>query len=146
MHHLTQVDLSRARGKHKCTPTSPHWSIALSPIWCGAPTANPLARTNPLRSIPLIRPASHVLGWTELEKATFILERDRLAVTALEQRYAAACASLGAANRVRGPMRRQWQGKAFRSINSARAQLRQVRVALVAAELAMLRFAPAVAA
>ncbi len=109
-------------------------------------STNPLARTNPLRSIPLIRSASHILGWTEMEKATFILERDHSAVVALEQRYANACASPGAANRIRGPMRRHWQGKTFRSINSARAQLRAARVATVAAELAMLQFAPAVAA
>ena len=104
------------------------------------------SETNPLRSIPLFRPASQVLGWTALEKATFILERDRGAVESLEARYANACTALGEANRLRNPMRRHWQATAFRSINSARAQLRQARKALIAAEAAMLQLSLPLAA
>ncbi len=37
-------------------------------------------------------------------------------------------------------MRRHWQAQAFRQINTARAQLRAARKALVAAEAAMLAF------
>ena len=43
-------------------------------------------------------------------------------------------------------MRRVHQAQAFRQIKMAAAQLRAVRKALLASELAMLEFAPAVAA
>ena len=104
-------------------------------------TRNPLARTNPLRSIPFMRPAAAVLGITDQAKAEWALMIARRDVPLLEECYAFYCAALGSANKLRGPMRRHWQAKAFRQINSARAQLRAARKALVAAEAAMLQFA-----
>ena len=104
-------------------------------------TSNPLARTNPLRSISFARPAAAVLGITDQARAEWALMITRRDVPLLEQRYAVYCAALGSANRLKGPMRRHWQAKAFRQINSARAQLRAARKALVAAEAAMLQFA-----
>ena len=103
-------------------------------------TRNPLARTSPLRSIPLIRPAASVLGVSDQFRAEWALQIARRDVPLLEARYAVYCAALGDVNRLRGPMRRHWQSKAFRQVNSARAQLRAARKALVAAEAAMLQF------
>ncbi len=107
---------------------------------------HPLARTNPLRSIPLFRSPSGIVTRSDQSKAEWALAIARRDVPALEQRFAAYCAALGQANRMRGPMKRHWQAQAFRQINAARAQLRTARKALVAAETAMLAFVPAVAA
>jgi hypothetical protein len=63
-----------------------------------------------------------------------------------EKGFACACEVLGQVNSVRGPMRRFWQAKAFRDINSARAEIRAARKALAVAQVAMLQFAPALAA
>ena len=109
-------------------------------------TRNPLARTNPLRSIPFMRPAAVVFGPTNREKAEWALTIARRDVPLLERKVWVYCAALGNANRVRGPMRRHWQANAFRQINSARAQLRAARKALAAAEAAMLFFASKLAA
>ncbi len=106
-------------------------------------TRNPLAVYNPLRSIPLLRPAAQVLGHSEQVKAEWALAAAQREVEARQGWVAVHCAALGAANRLRGPMRRYWQANAFRQINSARAHLRAARKALVAAEVAMLAFAPA---
>ncbi len=95
-------------------------------------TSNPRAATNPLRSMPLIRPAHLVMGWTVEQKATFSLQVARNNLAAAETNFAAACAALGAANKLRS-MRRYWQGKAMRTLNGRRAQLRQARAALAAA-------------
>ena len=108
-------------------------------------TSNPLACTNPLRSILFARPAAAVLGPTDPARAEWALTIARRDVPLLEARYAVYCAALGDATRLRGPMPRHWQSKAFRQINSARKQLRDARKALIAAETAMLAFAPAVA-
>ena len=105
-------------------------------------STNPLARTNPLRSISLPRPAAHVLGSTAQRHAEWAIAIVRRDIPLLEQRYAVYCRALGAANRMKGAMRRHWQAQAFRQINSARAQLRAARKALVVAETAMLAFAP----
>ena len=104
-------------------------------------TNDPLAHTNPLRSIPFARPAAAVLGITDQAKAEWTLMIARRDVPLLEQSYAVYCAALRSANNLRGPMRRHWQAKALRQINSARAQLRAARKGLVAAEAAMLQFA-----
>ncbi len=57
------------------------------------------------------RPATDVLAWTEAQKAAFTLETARANVASLAERYTAACASLGRANRTKGTMRRIWQGR-----------------------------------
>ena len=106
-------------------------------------TNNSLARTSPLRSIPVIRPAGATFRMSDQAKAEWALQIACRDVPALEKRYAVYCAALGGANRLRGPMRRHWQAKALRQINAARAQLRAARKALVAAEAAMLQFAVA---
>lgn len=100
---------------------------------------NPLAATSPLRSMQWGRPAALVLGYSEAETAAWELDRARLMLVALEDRFAGACRALGDANRLRFAtnIKRMWQGKAMRSLNSARAQLRAARARLVAAELAM---------
>ena len=67
-------------------------------------------------------------------------------VAILKEATAYRYSVLGQANKVRGPMRRHWQAKAFRAINAHRAELRAARKALVAAEAAMLAFAPAMTA
>ena len=107
-------------------------------------TRNPLAVHSPLRSMLLFRPAPTVLGMSEQAKAEWALAIARRDIPAVESRVAAYCAALGAANRIPGPMRRFHQAQAFRQINMARAQLRAARKALLAAELAMLAFAPGV--
>ena len=109
-------------------------------------STNPLARFSPLRSIPLIRPATGIIPRSDQSKAEWALAIARRDVPVLEQRFAVYCAALGQANRMKGAMKRHWQAQAFRQINSARAQLRGARKALVAAEMAMLAFAPVVAA
>ena len=104
-------------------------------------TRHPLAAANPLRSISLIRSAAGIIRNTAQQDAEWALAIARRDVPVLEKRYAVYCAALGAANRMRGPMRRHWQAKAFRQINVARSQLRAARKGLVAAEAAMLQFA-----
>ena len=104
------------------------------------------SETNPLRSIPLIRPAAATIGYSDAFKADWALQIARRDVAILKEATAYRYAVLGQANKVRGPMRRHWQAKAFRAINLHRAELRAARKALVAAEAAMLEFAPAVAA
>ena len=102
-------------------------------------STNPLARANPLRSIPFIRPAAAVLGHSDAFKAEWALSIARRDIDICEARLARCCFVLGEANKVRGPMRRHWQSKAFRGINTARAGLRKARKALIAAETAMLQ-------
>ena len=106
-------------------------------------TRHPLARTSPLRSLPLIRPAGATFRMSDQAKAEWALQIARRDIPAAEKRYAVYCAALGSSNRMRGPMKRHWQAQAFRQINSARAQLRAARKALIAAEAAMLQFAVA---
>ena len=79
------------------------------------------------------RPASDVLAWTEAQKAAFALATAQADVASLAERYTAACASLGRANRTKGDMRRFWQAKAFRQINATRKQMREAAAALAAA-------------
>jgi hypothetical protein len=107
---------------------------------------DPLARANTLRSIPLIRSVHEVFGHTEQFQADWALQIARRDVGIYEQGLAHCYVVLGQANKVRGPMRRHWQAKAFRNINSTRVSLRAARKALIVAEAAMLAFAPAVAA
>ncbi len=69
-------------------------------------TRHPLARTNPLRSIALIRPAAGIIPRSDQSKAEWALNIARRDVPLLEQKFAVYCAALGQANRMRGPMRR----------------------------------------
>ncbi len=101
-------------------------------------SANPLARANTLRSIPLIRPATAVLGHSNAFKADWALQIARRDLAIHEAYLPHAYAALGSANKVRGPMRRTWQAKAFRAINTARADISTARKAVAAAEAAML--------
>jgi hypothetical protein len=107
---------------------------------------HPLATYSPLRSVPLIRSAHEVFGHTEQFQADWALQIARRDVGIYEKSLTHCYTVLGQANRVRGPMRRHWQSKAFSSINGTRTDLRAARKALVVAEAAMLAFAPAVAA
>ena len=91
----------------------------------------PALLASPMASIPLFRPVHTVLGWTDAQKAEFCVERDRNNLVMAEQAYTAARAGLGAANRM-GGMKRFWQAKAMRHLNSARASLRAARRALAA--------------
>lgn len=109
-------------------------------------TRNPLARTSPLRSIPLFQAPGRLLPMSEQGKAEWALAIAVRDLPIYEKGFAYACEMLGNANRMCGPMRRFWQAKAFRDINSARAQLRAARKALAVAQIAMLQFAPALAA
>ncbi len=104
------------------------------------------SETNPLRSIPLIRPAAVVFGHSDRFNAEWTLSNARRDVAILEEATAYRYAALGKANQVRGAMRRYHQAQAFRHINTHRAELRRARKALAAAEAAMLTFAPQVAA
>jgi hypothetical protein len=92
---------------------------------------NPAARYNPVASIPLFKPVHKVMGWTDAQKAEFCVQRDRNNLAMAEQAYTAARGGLGAANRM-GGMKRFWQAKAMRHLNSARAALRAARRALAA--------------
>ncbi len=104
------------------------------------------SETNPFRSIPMIRSIHEVFGPSNAFAADWALQIARRDVAILEKATSYRYSVLGQANKVRGPMRRHWQAKAFRAINAHRAELRAARKALVAAEAAMLAFAPAVAA
>lgn len=68
--------------------------------------------------------------WSAEQTAAFCLTRDRANLAAAEAAFAAACAALGAANRIKGGMRRHWQAKAMRMLNMRRAALREARAAL----------------
>ena len=111
-------------------------------------TLNPLARTSPLRSIPMFRAATCVPGlataqWSTLDQANWDLAIAQRDLPGAEKAYAFTREVLGNANRRRGPMRRYWQGQAFRGLNAARAALRRIHKALSAAQLAVLMAMPA---
>jgi hypothetical protein len=102
---------------------------------------NPASLRAPLSGIPLFQPARAVMGWTEVEKAVWCLQRDRANLEAAETSYAHACRLLGQANR-RKSMRRTHVAQAFRYINQRRGVLRQARRALEASLLALAALAP----
>lgn len=95
------------------------------------------SETQPLRSLPLYTPAAYVLGVSPLFAAESNLKSARDNLACVEGSYPAACAGLGRANKVRGPMRKLHVAKAFRSINAARAAIRRCRKAIAAAEIAL---------
>ena len=103
-----------------------------------AGTRNPRAETNPLRSIPLFKPAATVLAPGVRQVLEANLKAARVSIATSTEHLAAACASLGRANRLKGYARRRYQGEAFRWINRARANLRAARKALAAAEAGLL--------
>jgi hypothetical protein len=101
------------------------------------------SEASPLCSVPMFRPASAVPAlakaqWTALDQANCDLAIAQRDLPGCERSYAYTREVLGNANRRRGPMRRYWQGQAFRALNAARAALRRVRKALAAAQLAVL--------
>ncbi len=71
--------------------------------------------------------------WTDAERAAYALTIARNNLDAAQGRYRSACAALGQANRLKGYARRRYQVEAFRTINSARRQIRAARQALTAA-------------
>lgn len=92
------------------------------------------SETNPLRSIPLLRPAHQVLGYDPLTLARMMLAQAERAVPNREGQFASACRRLGVANRCRYPgLRRQKQSDAMRDVNAFRRCLRQARRDLIAA-------------
>jgi hypothetical protein len=103
-----------------------------------AGTRNPRAEHNPLRSIPLFRPAAQVLGHTPLQRLMAQAAAARTSIDVSTEHFRAACQSLGRANKLKGYKRRRYTGEAFRWINRARANLRKARKELQAAEAALL--------
>jgi hypothetical protein len=101
-------------------------------------TRNPRAEHNPLRSIPLFRPAAQVLGHTPLQRLMIQAAAARASIELSTDHYLSACQSLGRANKLKGYKRCRYTGEAFRWINRARANLRKARKELQAAEAAML--------
>ena len=99
---------------------------------------DPRANANPLRSMPLLRPASAVFGPSPLQAATAVLTSARIELTMMEGYFARSCATLGDANRAKPSLRRGRQAKAMRQLNRARADLRRARKAVAAAEAALL--------
>ena len=106
-------------------------------------TRNPLNRTSPLRSIPLIRTAQpahtpeYLAAW-ELDRALAVMPN-------LEKQYAYARQVLGDANRQPRMARRRFQSQAMTFLNRARAALRagRARVAVAEAAVAALALQPA---
>ena len=99
-----------------------------------AGTRNPRAETNPLRSIPLFRPADQVLRkYTPRQLIEWDLAIARRDLPAVEAGFATACRVLGDANRSRATLRRGRQAKAMRLVNEARARLRTTRAKLAKA-------------
>ncbi len=108
-------------------------------------TTNPLARTNPLRSIPLFRPAP--VRMTDLDLALWELDRAVAVLPNLKKQYVYARRVLGDANRVHRLSRRRAQAQAMRFLNMSRAKLRagRARVAKAEAAVAALRVQPILA-
>ena len=98
-------------------------------------TRNLLARTSPLRSIPMLRTAQpahtpeYLAGW-ELDRAQAVMPN-------LEKQYAHARQVLGDANRQPRVARRRFQSQAMAFLNRARAALRAGRARVAAAEAAV---------
>lgn len=103
-------------------------------------STNPLARTNPLRSIPFLRPAAHVLRpvRSPLFLARWELDRALPDIASAEKQYAYARQCLGDANRrARGFGRRNAQAQAMRFLNKSRAALRAAHKRVAAAQAAV---------
>ena len=98
-------------------------------------THNPLARTSPLRSIPLIRVAQPVHTMQSL--ADWEFDRALAVMLNLEKQFAYARQVLGTANRQPRISRRRYQSQAMTFLNRARAALRAGRARVAAAEAAV---------
>ena len=80
--------------------------------------------TNPLRSIPLLRPARAVFGWTPVEAARIVLQQIEQGLPVHRARLQQAHAMLGRANRCcYAGQRRMNQAAAMREINACRRAL-----------------------
>ena len=96
------------------------------------------SETNPLRSIPLFRPASAVFRTTTPRQgAEWALQVARQELSQAEGYYSYARTALGKANRTRAAVRHARQAHAFRTLNTARAELRAARAKLAKAEAAL---------
>jgi hypothetical protein len=105
-------------------------------------TANRSKPCNPMSGKPLVRPAHQVFGYTAQQKAEWALAIAVRDIAAIERHYTACCAELGKANACRPSQRAAAKSSAFRLINRARAQRRAAVKALIAAQAAVLAFAP----
>ena len=106
---------------------------------------NPLARTNPLRSIPLLRVAPRRMS--DMDLALWEMDRATVVMPNLEKQYAYARECLGRANRAPRVCRRRFQSVAMSGLNTARARLRAGlrRVAAAQAAIAALHVQPTLA-
>ena len=98
-------------------------------------TTYPLARANPLRSVPRFRAVqpSHTPEYL----AAWELDRALAGMPNLERQYVHARQVLGDANRQPRAARRRFQSQAMAFLNRARAQLRASRARVAKAEAAM---------
>ena len=108
-------------------------------------TRNPLARTSPLRSIPLLRVAP--VRMSDMDLALWELDRARVAIDSLQRSFDHSRECLGRANRAPRVCRRRFQSVAMSGLNTARARLRAglKRVAAAQAAIAALRMQPTLA-
>ena len=72
-------------------------------------------------------------AWSDAQAASWSLTVATNNFAGAERAYTAARRELGVANRRPAAMRRHWQGRAMRTLNARRAQLRAARSALAAA-------------
>lgn len=135
-------------------------------------TRNPKAVYSPLRSLPLLRSADQVLGWSRASVVRFELAKAERDVANARRAYVAAIEGLRAANRrplrwtvsgqncraaftagdfdaahaLPASCRRCWQGRALRAMNAARraAAEAEARLASYQAQDAALTEADAV--
>lgn len=94
---------------------------------------NPLARTNPLRSMPLYRSVESVFGPSPRQAAEIMLASAQAGVESMREGYRYACASLGRANAEPLIRRHARKAMAMRFINQQRARLRAAEKDLAAA-------------
>ncbi len=105
-------------------------------------TSNPLARTSPLRSVPMFRTVASVFGPSPRFAAETMLASAIGGVAAMTDGYREACSALGRANAAPLLFRRTRKAGAMRSINVMRARLRAARRKLVEAQVRMAALAP----
>ena len=104
-------------------------------------TRNPKAVHNPLRSLPLFRPASAVFGPSETDRMIGALRQALYASAGWEQSFAKARAGLGRANRSAPQWRRANQRDAMRVLNATRAAMRANLRTIAALEAKLLALA-----
>ena len=101
-------------------------------------TRNPRAEHNPLRSLPLLRPASVIARPSANNLRVGELRRALYAVDGWARAYAAARADLGRANRSAPQYRRANQAGAMRKLNQVRAAMRANLRTITQSEIALL--------